>query len=254
MTSVTFNYCRRGPYGVIHNGQFCALGNSFCTLGPVPSNMQLVVREVPASGLAAADPIGLRERKKDATRRALAEHALALAVQRGFAGFTIADLVAEVGVSRRTFSNYFASKAECIAAVTDGWLGDVLDAIRQAPPDASLLDVLRTGLMAVAEQGDERWGALQAVAETEPELQARLLAGDEDFAEIASSEIASRVGLPRDDIRVRLLAAFAVTAGREVLTRWVTGESRGDNSALASLLTDAFSILNPDALELRPDC
>ena len=70
--------------------------------------------------------VGLRERKKDATRRALAERAFDLAGQRGFDGFTIAELVADVDVSRRTFSNYFASKADCIAAVTDGWLDDVL--------------------------------------------------------------------------------------------------------------------------------
>lgn len=204
------------------------------------------------SNATDTDAVSLRERKKDATRRALAEHALELAQRRGFAGFTISELVADVDVSRRTFSNYFASKAECVVAVTDGWLDDVLDAIRQAPADASLLSVLQTGLLAVAQDGAERWGALQAVADTEPEVQACALAGDEIVAEMVGGEVARRAGLAPDDIRVRLLAGFAVTAGREVLTRWTTALQQPGRSAsnadLAALLKTAFSIINPDAL------
>lgn len=194
--------------------------------------------------------VGLRERKKDATRRALAERAFSLASERGFDGFTITELVTDVGVSRRTFSNYFASKADCIAAVTDGWLDDVLDAIREAPRDASLLEVLHTGLTAVAQEGVERWGTLQSLAGSEPELQARMLAGDEVVADLVSQEVASRTGLSTDDIQVRLLAGFAVTAGREVLTRWALGGHSTDNAELAALLDAAFSILNPEALAL----
>lgn len=199
-------------------------------------------------GLAEADLIGLRERKKDQTRRALAERAFVLAQSRGFGGFTISELVADVGVSRRTFSNYFASKAECLAAVVEGWLDDVLDAIRQAPADASFLQVLHTGLTAVAGQGVERWGGLQALADREPELAARMLADDEAVAEQVADEIAGRSGLDRSDIRVRLLASFAIAAGREVLCRWAALGEAADNAALGSLLSDAFSILNPDAL------
>ncbi|MEO7125207.1 MAG: TetR family transcriptional regulator [Nakamurella sp.] len=203
------------------------------------------------------DNVGLRERKKDATRRALAEHALELAQHRGFAGFTISELVADVGVSRRTFSNYFASKAECIVAVTDGWLDDVLDAIRQAPASASLLSVLQTGLLAVAQDGVERWGALHAIGAMEPELQACALAGDEIVVEMVSDEVARRSGLASDDIRVRLLAGFAVTAGREVFTRWATACQEPGHSAsnadLGALLSAAFSIINPDVLTVaRP--
>ena len=210
----------------------------------------------PGDGAATQGEITLRERKKDATRRALAERALQLAGVRGVHGFTIADLVTDVGVSRRTFSNYFASKAECIAAVTDGWLDDVLDAIRRAPANASLLDILQTGLIAVAQEGVKRWGALQSVADTEPELAARMLAGEEVAADLVSGEVAARTGLAADDIRVRLLAGFAVTAGREVLTRWAADNGlqghSGDNAELAALLETAFSILNPAGLTDRP--
>lgn len=206
----------------------------------------------PRPAPAREDDGGLRERKKDATRRALAERALHLALTRGYDGFTIAELVGDVGVSRRTFSNYFTGKAECIAAVTDGWLDDVLDAIRDAPSDASLLDVLQTGLIAVARQGTARWGTLQSLADSEPELAAQLLAGDEAVAAMVGEEVAARAGLDAGDIRVRLLAGFAVTAGREVLSRWAASGRATDNAELAALLESAFSIINPEGLNTQP--
>jgi AcrR family transcriptional regulator len=209
--------------------------------------------DAPSLATATTAPDGgLRERKKDATRRALAERAMQLAVRHGYHGFTIADLVADVGVSRRTFSNYFASKADCIAAVTEGWLDDVLDAIRRAPAPASLAEVMQSGLMAVARQGTERWGALQPLIDAEPEIAAQILAGDDAVIDLVAGEVAARTGLDTDDIRVRLLAAFAVTAGREVLRRWASTGKAGGDVALAGLLESAFSIIDVSRLTGTP--
>ncbi|HET8590950.1 MAG TPA: TetR/AcrR family transcriptional regulator [Nakamurella sp.] len=209
--------------------------------------------DAPSLATATTAPDGgLRERKKDATRRALAERAMQLAVRHGYHGFTIADLVADVGVSRRTFSNYFASKADCIAAVTEGWLDDVLDAIRRAPVPASLAEVMQSGLMAVARQGTERWGALQPLIDAEPEIAAQILAGDDAVIDLVAGEVAARTGLDTDDIRVRLLAAFAVTAGREVLRRWASTGKAGGDVALAGLLESAFSIIDVSRLTGTP--
>lgn len=191
--------------------------------------------------------VGLRERKKDATRRALAETALALTVERGFQGFTIGELVDTVGVSRRTFSNYFTSKADCIAAVSDGWLDDVLETIRRAPATATLDEVLQLGLLAVADQAVERWGALAPLARREPELAAHVLAGDAAVVDQVAAAVAERTTLTADDMRVRLLAGYAVSAGREVLTRWAIAP-RPDRAALADLLTTAFSIIDVSRL------
>jgi AcrR family transcriptional regulator len=209
--------------------------------------------DAPSLATATTAPDGgLRERKKDATRRALAERAMQLAVRHGYHGFTIADLGADVGVSRRTFSNYFASKADCIAAVTEGGLDDVLDAIRRAPAPAGLAEVMQSGLMAVARQGTERWGALQPLIDAEPEIAAQILAGDDAVIDLVAGEVAARTGLDTDDIRVRLLAAFAVTAGREVLRRWASTGKAGGDVALAGLLESAFSIIDVSRLTGTP--
>lgn len=56
----------------------------------------------------------LREQRKRETSRALTDTARRLTTARGFAGFTVEELCAEVGVSRRTFFNYFESKENAV--------------------------------------------------------------------------------------------------------------------------------------------
>lgn len=57
----------------------------------------------------------LRDQKKLATRRSLADAAFELAVERGPDGFVVEDIVRKAGYSRRTFANYFSCKEEAIA-------------------------------------------------------------------------------------------------------------------------------------------
>lgn len=56
----------------------------------------------------------LREQRKRETSRALTDAARRLTTEKGFAGFTIEEVCAEVGVSRRTFFNYFESKENAV--------------------------------------------------------------------------------------------------------------------------------------------
>ena len=80
-----------------------------------------------------AQDLGLRDRKKADTRRALSDAALELAFEVGLENVTREAIANRAGVSLRTFTNYFADKYEAIAHRQ-------LDRLRQS------LVLLRTGL------------------------------------------------------------------------------------------------------------
>jgi len=58
---------------------------------------------------------GLRDLKREATSRALANAALELAIERGMDGFIVDEVAQRAGFSRRTFANHFACKEEAVA-------------------------------------------------------------------------------------------------------------------------------------------
>jgi AcrR family transcriptional regulator len=68
----------------------------------------------------------LRERKKQRTRRAIHDAALALALERGLAQVTVGDICAAAGISERTFFNYFPSKAAATLGIPDRPLSEEL--------------------------------------------------------------------------------------------------------------------------------
>ena len=196
-----------------------------------------------------ADPTSLRERKKDATRRALAETAMNLAVERGYAAVTIADITDAVGVSRRTFSNYFSGKAECVAAVTEGWFDDIAQSIRDAPDGQPLDQLLCDALLRVAADLPQRWERFFSLLHDEPELKAMIGAIDEASCEQLVQVVAPRLGLAADDIRVRMLSNFGILAGRTCLEDWVLrGRPTGPKS-FAAQLELALSIIDLHAFD-----
>jgi AcrR family transcriptional regulator len=60
---------------------------------------------------------GLRERRIAATSARLTALAREWTAERGFAGFTVEELCEAVGVSRRTFFNYFSTKEDVVLGI-----------------------------------------------------------------------------------------------------------------------------------------
>jgi AcrR family transcriptional regulator len=87
---------------------------------------------------------GLRERKKQRTRQAIAEAALRLFVERGFEQVTVAEVAAAAEVAEKTVFNYFPTKEDLFfadAAAMDSRV--IVDAIRERAPGESALDAFR---------------------------------------------------------------------------------------------------------------
>lgn len=87
-------------------------------------------------------PAGLREAKRRATAHALAQTAYDLALERGVDGFTIDDIVAGAGYSRRTFANHFSCKEEAIAGIALHRVQETMAAGPSDDEDVALLDWL----------------------------------------------------------------------------------------------------------------
>jgi AcrR family transcriptional regulator len=74
-----------------------------------------------------------RERKKEATRQALHEAALHLAVERGYADVTIEAIADAADVSRRTFSNYFTNKEDALLYGDRRRSAELVENLRRRP-------------------------------------------------------------------------------------------------------------------------
>ena len=73
---------------------------------------------------------GLREQKRDRTRKAIVSAAQRLFVDRGFEQTTVSEIAATAEVGRRTFFHYFDSKDELLFADADARIDAALEAIR----------------------------------------------------------------------------------------------------------------------------
>jgi AcrR family transcriptional regulator len=82
---------------------------------------------MPSESVTLAPAEGIHQHRS----RLLEGMALAVA-QKGYADTTIADIVREAGVSRRTFYEHFATKAECLVALYEAASRNALKVLREA--------------------------------------------------------------------------------------------------------------------------
>src|SRR5215218_9586099 len=94
--------------------------------------------------LESTSDLGLRERKKLETRRALVGAALDLFSERGVEATTVEDIAAAVNVSARTFHRYFAAKEDVLFADSAERGARFARFLAERPNDEPLFDTLRT--------------------------------------------------------------------------------------------------------------
>lgn len=187
---------------------------------------------------------GLRERKKERTRRAIAEVALDLFETRGYAHTTVDDIAAAADVSPRTFFRYFAGKDEAVFERADDVQQAFSALLASRPTDEHepLLVSLREigkALLAGETVDEVHLRRVLALTATEPALRSRynglLAVVEHELTQWA----ASRLGLPASDLRPRLVAATVLAARRVATDTWL--ESPGDD--LADHVSRAIDLL-----------
>lgn len=100
----------------------------------------------PAPPALPPQPSTRREQNKAATREAIAAAALAFLRTRELGGFTVDDVAAAAGVSRRTFFNYFSSVEAAVASFTQAYLDAVIEVLVARPREEPLLESAHVAL------------------------------------------------------------------------------------------------------------
>lgn len=191
---------------------------------------------------------GLRERKKADTRRALVETAVRLCLERGYRSVTVTDITDEVGVSRRTFSNYFDGLPQCLAGFGITVLDDVLEVITGQPITASADDLLRIGLHSFADRVSGGLDDYTLLMASHPELVGAEFASQNEIADRVGGKIHEVLQLGPGDLRAVVLAGCLVQLTHIVGTRWIADGRPGGVDGLKQQLDVAASIFNLSAL------
>ncbi|MEV4354347.1 TetR/AcrR family transcriptional regulator [Nonomuraea sp. NPDC049625] len=172
--------------------------------------------------------MGLRERKKEQTRRRIAEVALRLFDERGYDAVTVNEIAEAAGVAKVTLFNYFPTK-DCL--VTEGVKEDLAAIVAGRGEGRSPLQALREHYRSMAARGAgavdvEALLARVRVIGSSPALMGALHA----MHMSERHELAEALGeaYPGDDLTARLMAGqitAAVTTIQEAFFhRIATGE------------------------------
>lgn len=173
--------------------------------------------------------LGLRERKKLDTRRALSDAALDLAFERGLENVTRDGIAARAGVSLRTFNNYFTNKYEAVAYRQIQRMRRSLELFRERPAEEPLWSAITEAVLEPleAEGAAEMLPTRAQLAEIRKVLLApemRAAASKELFADWVVA-IAERTGTdPQRDRYPRLVAAVVRAVGESAIDAYTVAE------------------------------
>jgi AcrR family transcriptional regulator len=194
---------------------------------------------------------GLRERKKRATREALARAGLELFVERGYDETTLAEIAEAAGVSTRTIFAYFPGKEDILFSTMQTMRDALAQALAERPAGMDALTALREFILSSAHQKTELDYKLGQVIAADPTLSSHKRARIAQLQEVLAAAIADDLGVGPDDLRPQVAAA-SLTAAFEVLERQDRGLSKAPTSAEIAAAIDPVIAFVRAGLEALP--
>jgi AcrR family transcriptional regulator len=187
-----------------------------------------------------------RDLQKEQTRLDLAIAAFELAKADGLANVRVPQIAEAVGVSPRTFNNYFTSKEAAVVFPTTLRAAQMANHLAERPADEPLADSLIESVACLyGHEGQDGlpdgWlDGFRALVAAEPALHGEYLkamaAGERDLADV----IASRIGAAANDLEPLVLAAVVVAAERAAVLHWFRQAAR--QSPLAAVVRAAIDM------------
>jgi AcrR family transcriptional regulator len=157
--------------------------------------------------------VGRRERKKAATRQALADTALSLFVERGYDQVTMRDIADAVDVSTTTLLKYFPTKEALVFDEDAEQEGRLVAAVRDRPAGTSIPAALCALVKRVrinVPDSDARFADFVKLVNDTPALSRYAHQMWMRHAEALAEAIADATGSPPGDYRCAALAHLAL--------------------------------------------
>ena len=227
--------------------------------------------------LGMGEQVGLRERKRLATRRTIQMTVLDLIQHNGLERVTVEEISARANISPRTFFNYFPSKEaaavgdapELVASpiidtfLTGGWGSGIIadlarvlgDAVQAADDDVAMIADRRRILRQYPHLFAMRMLSMHAFEDDLAALVARRLAHDNDqTTDARAHDPVGGAGIAPHRDRARLITLVAFAALRHAWGNWADSDGSVPLTHLMEAsFTDVVGLLSetPDPLPTR---
>lgn len=190
---------------------------------------------------SGSPPLRRRDRQKEQTRFDLAAAAFELAKSHGLAKVRVPEIAAAVGVSTRTFNNYFESKEQAIAWLAGRHAAGMAAALRAARAEEPLGEALVAAVIAQYRSGRDlglpaHWlQDFRSLVAREPALQGEYLRAMATAERELAGAIEERAPA-EGKLGASVLAAIVVGVERAAVRYWM--ENRA--GSLAETVRDAL--------------
>ena len=183
----------------------------------------------------------------------LREAALALFLERGYENVTVSDITDHAGLTRRTFSRYFADKRDVLFAGSDRLPAVVKKAVREADADLGPAEALLAGLAGTGR-------ILARHVPRSPERR-RIVAGSAELQERERTKFAAVADSLTEALRMRgasetaapMLAEVGIAVFRAAFARWTEEPDGADFPVyIRDAAAELFGVLEPVAMRNRP--
>ena len=187
--------------------------------------------------------LGLRERKKMKTRRAIQEHALRLFEAQGYDATTVEQIAEAAEVSPSTFFRYFPTKEDVVT--TDEYDPIIAQVYRAQPAGLGAVEALRTTFRQILEEmyhtDKERILTRARIALSVPALRARMWdTQTNETREMLVTMVAERLGRPESDFELQAFSWALTGVLQAVITAWIDSDGELDLPDLLDRALDFF--------------
>jgi AcrR family transcriptional regulator len=169
---------------------------------------------------------GLRERKKQQTRKTIAKAALRLFDERGYDETTLAEIAEAADVAPRTIFAYFESKEDILLCEELTFVEDLRRRLDERPAATTTVDALREFIGSI-EHPDEDAKLRKKIITANPALQMRMRGRHAELEPLLAGSIAKDLDASPGDLRPLLIAASIRAAFMSVSDRFLAAESDG---------------------------